>query len=381
MFKAPPSAGLLDHFSALSDPRQGWRVVYPPPEILLLMLCATLCGTEDFVEIWMWGEQRLDLLRRFMPYKHGLPRHDTVNDVIDALDPVLFQACFSTWVEALRERAPDNIAVDGKTSRRTHARAKGRQPLRMVSAWAARRRLVLAQEAVDEKSNEIVAIPLLVERLQLTAALVTIDAIGTQTDIAERIVAGCGHYLLAFKANRPVPHQDVVDFCDGPPAGMSEPVHTTTDGDHGRIEERRGVVCHKVDWLFSDCRYADEPRLPHLAMFDMVESRVDLNGLVAREPQYYLSSAKQRQDLRRRRAGSPGASRTGTIRCRQRATEHGCHQTHGRQPDPQPKGQTWPQNSPKTRQPELRLPRVPHSPNLAVDLKRFPWAVERFCRG
>ena len=182
MFKAPPSASLLDHFSGLSDPRQRWRVVYPLPEILLLVLCATLCGMEDFVEIRMWGEQRLDFLRRFLAYERGLPAHDTLNDVINALDPFLFQTCFSAWVETLRERAPDIVAIDGKTSRRTHARAKGRQPLHMVSAWAARQRLVLAQEAVDEKSNEIVAIPLLLERLQLTGALVTIDAMGTQTD-------------------------------------------------------------------------------------------------------------------------------------------------------------------------------------------------------
>ncbi len=292
MFKAPPSASLLDHFSGLSDPRQRWRVVYPLPEILLLVLCATLCGMEDFVEIRMWGEQRLDFLRRFLAYERGLPAHDTLNDVINALDPFLFQTCFSAWVETLRERAPDIVAIDGKTSRRTHARAKGRQPLHMVSAWAARQRLVLAQEAVDEKSNEIVAIPLLLERLQLTGALVTIDAMGTQTDIAEQIVAGGGDYLLALKANRPVLHQDVVDFFANPPAEMTEPGHNTTDGDHGRIEERRHVVCHKVDWLFSDRRYADEPRFPHLAMIGLVESRVERNGLLARERRYYLSSAK-----------------------------------------------------------------------------------------
>ena len=141
-------------------------------------------------------------------------------------------------------------------------RAPSRQPLHMVSAWAARQRVVLAQEAVDEKSNEIVAIPLLLERLQLTGALVTIDAMGTQTDIAERIVAGGGDYLLALKANRPVLHQDVVDFFANPPADMTEPGHHTTDADHGRIEERRHVACHKVDWLFTDRRYPGEPRFP-----------------------------------------------------------------------------------------------------------------------
>ncbi|HEY1941652.1 MAG TPA: ISAs1 family transposase [Roseiarcus sp.] len=292
MSKAPRTACLLDHFSALSDPRQSWRVVYPLPEILLLVLCATLCGMEDFVEIRLWGEERLGFLRRFLPYERGLPAHDTLNDVINGLDAELFKACFANWVETLRERAPDIIAIDGKTSRRAHARAKGRAPLHMVSAWAARQRLVLAQQAIDEKSNEIVAIPRLLERLELTGALVTIDAMGTQSDIADQIVARGGDYLLALKANRPVLHQDAVAFFDDPPAQMLEPAHVTTDADHGRIEERRHVVCHDVDWLFSDRRYADEPRFPHLAMIGMVESRVERNGALARERRYYLSSAK-----------------------------------------------------------------------------------------
>lgn len=206
------SASILEHFSALSDPRQRWRVLYPLPEILLLVLCATLSGMEDFVEIRLWGEQRLNFLRRFLPYERGLPAHDTLNDVINGLDAELFKTCFATWVEALRERVPDIIAIDGKTSRRTHARSKGRGPLHLVSAWAARQRIVLGQEAIDEKSNEIVAIPLLLERLELTGALVTIDAMGTQTEIAEKIVGRGGDYLLALKANRPVLHRDVMAF-------------------------------------------------------------------------------------------------------------------------------------------------------------------------
>ena len=210
--------------------------------------------------------------------------------MINGLDAELFKTCFTNWVETLRDSAPDIIAIDGKTSRRTHARRQGREPLHLVSAWAARQRIVLGQEAVDDKSNEIVAIPLLLERLELTGALVTIDAMGTQTDIAEKIIGRGGDYLLALKANRPVLHRDVVAFFDDPPADMQEPVHNTTDGDHGRVEERRHVVCHKVDWLFSDRRYADEPHFPHLAMIGMVETRVERHGTVARERRYYLCS-------------------------------------------------------------------------------------------
>ncbi len=133
---APRSASWLGHFSALSDPHQRWRVLYPLPEILLLVLCATLCGMEDFVEIRLWGEERLDFLRRFLPYERGLPAHDTLNDVINGLDAELFKTCFANWVEALCDRAADIIASDGKTSRRTRARGKGREPLHLVSAWA-----------------------------------------------------------------------------------------------------------------------------------------------------------------------------------------------------------------------------------------------------
>ena len=297
MSSTAAAKSLLDYFSALKDPRQGWRVVYPLREVLLLVLCASLCGMDDFVEIRMWGELRLDFLRRFYPFERGLPAHDTLNDVINALDPELFQARFSRWVESLRESEPDILAIDGKTSRRAHARTKGREPLHMVSAWAARRRLVLGQEAVAGKSNEIRAIPALLERLELKGALVTIDAMGTQADIAEKIVTGGGGYLLALKANRPVLHQDVVAFFADPEAEAVEPVHQTTDADHGRIEQRRHLVSDNVDWLFSSRRYADEPRFPHLAMIGMVETRIEKGGAVARERRYYLSSAKLDPDV------------------------------------------------------------------------------------
>jgi predicted transposase YbfD/YdcC len=287
-----PSLSILDHFSALTDPRQQWRVVYPLREILLLVLCATLCGMDDFVETKLWGEQRLPFLRRFLPYERGIPAHDTLNDVINGLDADLFKACFAHWVEALRDGDPEIVAIDGKTSRRSHARGKGREPLHMVSAWACRQRLVLGQEAVADKSNEIDAIPLLLERLELTGALVTIDAIGTQTKIADIIVRRGGDYLLALKANRPAIHADVVRLFADPPKNMLEPSFETIDNDHGRLERRRHLVCHDVGWLFSDRRFPDEPRFPHLAMIGMVESTVEREGKTQRERRYYLSSVK-----------------------------------------------------------------------------------------
>lgn len=286
------TVSLLDHFSALKDPRQQWRVIYPLREILLLVLSATLSGMEDFVEIRLWGKRRLDFLRRFLPFERGIPAHDTLNDVMNAIDEELFKSCFASWVETLREQEPDIIAIDGKTSRRSHDRGRGRDPLHMVSAWATRQRLVLGQEAIEHKSNEIVAIPRLLERLELKGALVTIDAMGTQSEIAEKIVAKGGDYLLALKANRPATHKDVVRFFADPPADQISKPFETVEKDHGRLETRRHVVCHEVDWLFSDRRYPDEPRFPHLAMIAMVETEVERHGRLEQERRYYLSSAK-----------------------------------------------------------------------------------------
>jgi predicted transposase YbfD/YdcC len=257
-----------------------------------VVLCATLCGMDDFVETKLWGDQRLDFLRRFLPYERGIPAHDTLNDVINALDPDLFKTCFIGWVETLRDSDPEIIAIDGKTSRRSHARAKGREPLHLVSAWATRQRLVLGQQATDIKSNEITAIPLLLERLELTGALVTIDAMGTQAAIAEAVVAKGGDYLLALKANWPATFADVERFFAEPPPDLPQTPVETIDNDHGRLEGRRHTVCHTVDWLFSDRRYPGEPRFPRLAMIGMVETRVERNGKTEHERRYYLSSAK-----------------------------------------------------------------------------------------
>jgi predicted transposase YbfD/YdcC len=287
----PAGTSLLERFATLEDPRQTAKVLYPLPEILLLLLSATLAGADDCVEIELWGEEQLAFLRRLLPYRHGIPSHDTLTGVLAALDPALFKACFVSWVEGLREAEPDLVAIDGKTSRRTHARGKGREPLHLVSAWAARQRLVLGQEAVSGKSNEITAIPLLLERLALNGALVTIDAIGTQVEIARTILTRGGDYPLALKANRPATFKDVEAFFADPPPDSIETC-TTTDGDHGRIEVRRHAVCHDVAWLFSDRRYPGEVAFPGLAMIGMVESETLREGKTSRERRYYLCSAK-----------------------------------------------------------------------------------------
>jgi predicted transposase YbfD/YdcC len=299
MIKSPATLGLIDHFSTLADPRQSWKVIYPLPEIMLTILAATLASADDFVEIEEWGNENLAFLRGFLAYADGIPSHDAFNDLVNALDPELFKSCFSSWVATLANAEPvpaegadlNVVSFDGKTSRRTHARRRGRNPLHVVSAWAASQRLVLGQQAVDEKSNEITAIPHLLERLELAGALVTIDAMGTQEIIAQAIVDKGADYCLALKGNHPLLHADVERFFADP---TSEGIATaaTTDGDHGRIETRIHSVCHDVAWLFSDRRYVDEPRFPGLAMIGMIERITEGRGQPERTRHYYLCSAK-----------------------------------------------------------------------------------------
>ena len=352
---------LVALFSALEDPRQQAKVLYPLPEIVLLLLCATLAGADDFVEMGLWGKQNLVFLRRFLAYEHGVPSHDTLGEVIRVVDPDLFRACFTSWVEGLREDAPDIVAIDGKTSRRSHARRHGREPLHLVSAWASRQRLVLGQQAVAGKSNEIVAIPLLLDRLALAGALVTIDAIGTQNKIAGIILARGGDYLLALKANRPAMHDDVRDFFADPACDVTDR-HETTDADHGRIEVRRHAICHDVGWLFSDRRYAGEPAFPGLAAIAMVEAETERDGKTSCERRYYLASApldaktfaravRAHWHIENRLHWVPRCSlprRPRPLEDRPRPRKHGRRQTHGHEhPQPsQPPASKTAENSP-----------------------------------
>lgn len=279
---------LLDHFSALEDPRQGWKVVYPLPEVLLLVLCGTLAGAEDFVEVVRWGRSKLMFLRRFLAFARGVPSHDTLCDVISALDPDLFKAAFTDWVAALAEREPDIVAIDGKTSRRSHDRARGRGPLHVVSAWASRQRLVLGQQATAEKSNETTAIPLLLERLALSGALVTIDAMGATPKIAEAVLNRGADYLLALKTNQGHLFEEAeLYFKDAEDLDRFE----TVDADHGRIETRRHVVSRDVAWLRSDRAAPGEPRFPGLTAIACVEAEVEHGGRTTTARRYYLCSA------------------------------------------------------------------------------------------
>jgi hypothetical protein len=290
----PDTVSLLAHFAALEDPRQHAKVLYPLPEILLLVLSATIAGADDFVETVLWGKEHLTFLKRFYPYETGIPSHDTLCDVFAALDPELFKSCFLAWVRGLRDDDPDIIAIDGKTSRRSHDRRKGRNPLHLVSAWAARQRIVLGQQATEEKSNEITAIPLLLKHLDLKGALVTMDAMGTQTNIARAIRDGGGDYCMSLKKNWPVVHADVERLFNDPPDDMVFETHETVELTGGRIEIRRHTVCHEVDWMTSDRHYPGEPVFPDLAMIGRIETEIERNGKIEYEMRYYPALCSNR---------------------------------------------------------------------------------------
>ena len=173
----------LRHFKELEDPRQQAKVNYPLEEILLLCLLAGLAGAETMTDIALFGRKKLDLLRRFRPFANGTPAHDPLGDILAVLDPEQFRRCFVAWVAALTGAPESAIAIDGKTVRRSGNKRKGKAPIHMVSAFAAQQRLVLGQVKVAEKSNEITAIPKLLELLAIEGAIVTIDAMGCQREI------------------------------------------------------------------------------------------------------------------------------------------------------------------------------------------------------
>src|SRR5262245_1935452 len=207
---------LLDHFSVIEDWRETWRVAHPLPEVLLLVVCGTIADCDDYEGIADWGETHLAFLRRFLPYHHGVPGVRWLTMLMNRIDPALFSAAFTAWVwESWPDRG-DLIAIDGKTSRRSHDRSSGQAALHLVSAFATTSRLVLGQEAVADKSNEITAIPLLIERLAsndgLKGALVSIDAIATNPTIATAIRNVQADYLLAVKANQPTLRAEIETF-------------------------------------------------------------------------------------------------------------------------------------------------------------------------
>ena len=182
------TVAFLDYFKELPDPRQAGKVIYPLAEVLLLCLLAVLAGAESFVDIARFGEKKIEFLRRFRPFHHGTPAHDHLGDIFAVLDAERFQRCFVDWVAALIGAPKEVVAIDGKTLRRSGEKKSAKAAIHMVSAFAARQRLVLGQVKVADKANEIVAIPKLLDLLAIEGAIVTLDAIGCQRAIAQQIL-------------------------------------------------------------------------------------------------------------------------------------------------------------------------------------------------
>jgi predicted transposase YbfD/YdcC len=284
----------LSFFADLPDPRQPGKVIYPLQEILLLCLLAVLAGAECFVEIARFGEKKIELLRRFLPFKDGTPSHDQLGDVFATLDATHFQRCFVAWVAKMLGVSADVIAVDGKASRRSADKRRGKAAIHMVSAFAARQRLVLGQVKVADKSNEIIAIPALLDMLAIEGAIVTIDAMGCQREIAQKIIEKKADYILALKGNQGTLREDVEVFATEQKAtGFKDTKisqHQTVDADHGRIETRNYTVIHDVDWL------QDNHEWPGLKSVVMVESQREMPATakdpakIERETRFYITS-------------------------------------------------------------------------------------------
>src|SRR5437868_4563479 len=278
----------LGYFKDLPDPRQRGKIIYPLTEVLLLCLLAVLGGAETFVDIARFGEKKLGLLRRFRPFRDGTPSHDHLGDIFATLDAGKFQRCFVAWVAALTGTSADVIAIDGKTLRRSYQKKGAKSPIHMVSAFAARQRLVLGQVKVAEKSNEIVAIPQLLAMMAIEGAIVTIDAMGCQRDIAEQIVDKKADYVLALKGNQGSLREDVELFVAEQKATAFKDTKIsrdeTVDGDHGRIETRTVTFIHDVDWL------QQRHQWPGLKAVVIVESIREIGDKSERDTRFYITS-------------------------------------------------------------------------------------------
>ena len=282
----------LDHFGQIEDPREPWRVAHPLPEVLLLVVCATMADCDDYDSIAAWGKAHLSFLRRYRPYHHGVPGGRWLTLLMNRINPALFAAAFTAWVQETWPDRPDLVAIDGKTARRSHDRGAGQAALHLVSAFATTSRLVLGQEAVADKAHETTAIPVLLERLAvdngLKDALVSIDAIATNPTIAKAIRDAEAHYLLAVKSNQPTLRAEIEAlFAEADPATLD----TDVDKGHGRIEQRTIAVAREVDWLKGERRFPGELRLPQVACLVRVCSRTELKDRGRFETRYYISSA------------------------------------------------------------------------------------------
>ena len=292
-FSKPSLKSLLTHLSVIEDPRDPRRVMYPLREVLLLAVCGTICGCDSYDEIAAWGEAHPGFLRRYLPYENGVVGGRWLTIFMNRINPALFQAAFMAFVRNCWPERPDLVAIDGKTSRRSHDRAAGLGPLHLVSAFASTAKLVLASQAVAEKSCEINVIPELIGKLAeaegLAGSLVTIDAIGTNPTIAQAILDAKADYLLAVKDNQQTLAGEIDTFFKhATPATLD--AHADTDKGHGRIETRIASTATEADWLTGQRRYPGEPRLPGIKTVVRILTRTELRDRCRTETRTFISS-------------------------------------------------------------------------------------------
>ena len=284
------SVRIKDHFAALSDPRRR-KVTYPLINVVTIAICAVIGGADDFVSIAEYGRKKRKWLSQFLDLSAGIPSHDRFNAIFAALKPAEFEKCLLSWITALHEISGGQlIAIDGKTLRRSFDTASNKAAIHMVSAWATANCISLAQVVVDAKSNEITAIPQLLEMLAISGCLVTIDAMGCQTQIAEKIVAGGADYVLAVKGNQPTLLAGIQDFFvdhmedEFARAKVSRKI--TNERGHGRIESRSYYVCPVPDDL------PDRERWKGLAAIGVAINDTQRGAKHSDEVRYYILSKK-----------------------------------------------------------------------------------------
>jgi predicted transposase YbfD/YdcC len=275
-----------DFFSDLTEPRDSNRR-HKLIDIITIALCAVICGADTWEDIEEFGHTKREWFGKFLELPHGIPAHDTFARVFASMDPTEFQQAFLRWVEAVRAVTNKEIvAIDGKTLRRSHE--KDKSPLHLVSAWALENKMVLGQVKTREKSNEITAIPELLQVLELEGCIVTIDAMGCQKDIAEKIIDKGADYVLGLKGNQGTLHDDVKFYFEDCLASDFKDIdydyHETIDGDHGRIETRRYWTTSDIEWL------SDKARWKHLSTIVMVGRERYVNGKTSTETSYYVTS-------------------------------------------------------------------------------------------
>lgn len=285
----PPDLSIPQHFAQLKDPRRAHRRLHLLQDIIVIALGAVIAGAQDWQEIETFGRKRRDWLKRFLPLPNGIPSHDTFERVFDRLKPQAFQACFRAWVQAVQEALDiKHVAIDGKTLRGSGSAKLG--PLHLVSAWATAQRLSLGQVAVDEKSNEITAIPALLELLDLRGALVTIDAMGCQKAIARKIKEQGADYILTVKENQEYLLEDIqaslARAFDTNFAGVEHDTYEARERGHGRDEYRCYTVLHDLAGL----RPADD--WAGLTTIGMCYSERTVQGATSEEVRYFIGSKK-----------------------------------------------------------------------------------------